>query len=434
MSAARPLSLRLYRMLTQAARPLAGLFLARRRRQGKEHATRIPERYGETEIPRPSGSLIWLHGASVGELASIFPLVEKLRQAGLYILVTSGTVTSAALARERLAGQAIHQFIPLDIPRFVNRFLSHWKPDLALFVESDLWPNLVQGCRERRIPMIIVNGRLSERSFMRWKVLPSAAEALLRPFDLCLAQSRLDGDRFAALGARRVEVCGNLKLDVPAPPVNEEKLQELKNAVGSRPVIAAASTHPGEEAIMLDVHRRLRQAFPALLTMIVPRHVQRGRGICDLIEKFGLAPMLRSQRQVPVPDTDVYVADTMGELGLVYRLSPIVFMGGSLIEHGGQNPIEAVKLGAAVVHGPHVWNFAEIYAALDAARGAAAVEDPEQLVMQIGGWLSDAAAREAVVQAGLKTVNRLGGALERTLAQLEPYLLQLRINLRPGDA
>jgi 3-deoxy-D-manno-octulosonic-acid transferase len=282
--------------------------------------------------------------------------------------------------------------------------------------------------------MIIVNGRLSERSFMRWKVLPSAAEALLRPFDLCLAQSRLDGDRFAALGARRVEVCGNLKLDVPAPPVNEEKLQELKNAVGSRPVIAAASTHPGEEAIMLDVHRRLRQAFPALLTMIVPRHVQRGRGICDLIEKFGLAPMLRSQRQVPVPDTDVYVADTMGELGLVYRLSPIVFMGGSLIEHGGQNPIEAVKLGAAVVHGPHVWNFAEIYAALDAARGAAAVEDPEQLVMQIGGWLSDAAAREAVVQAGLKTVNRLGGALERTLAQLEPYLLQLRINLRPGDA
>src|SRR5581483_1758571 len=358
-----PLSLRLYRMLMRAAGPFAGIILARRRRQGKEHPARIRERYGETAIERPDGPLIWLHGASVGELGSIFPLVDKLRQSGVHILVTSGTVTSAALAKERLAGQAIHQFIPLDVPRFVSRFLSHWKPDLALFIESDLWPNLVFGCRERRIPMIILNGRLSERSFTRWKVLPHAAEALLRPFDLCLAQSRLDGERYLALGARRVEISGNLKLDVPAPPLNEEKFNELKIAIGSRTVIAAASTHAGEEAAMLDVHRRLHRSFPGLLTVIVPRHVQRGRGIYDLVEKFGLSPALRSQRQFPTQTTDVYVADTMGELGLVYRLSPIVFMGGSLIEHGGQNPIEAVKLGAAVLHGPHVWNFAEIYTA-----------------------------------------------------------------------
>jgi len=429
-----PLSLRLYRMLMRAAGPFAGIILARRRRQGKEHPARIRERYGETAIERPDGPLIWLHGASVGELGSIFPLVDKLRQSGVHILVTSGTVTSAALAKERLAGQAIHQFIPLDVPRFVSRFLSHWKPDLALFIESDLWPNLVFGCRERRIPMIILNGRLSERSFTRWKVLPHAAEALLRPFDLCLAQSRLDGERYLALGARRVEISGNLKLDVPAPPLNEEKFNELKIAIGSRTVIAAASTHAGEEAAMLDVHRRLHRSFPGLLTVIVPRHVQRGRGIYDLVEKFGLSPALRSQRQFPTQTTDVYVADTMGELGLVYRLSPIVFMGGSLIEHGGQNPIEAVKLGAAVLHGPHVWNFAEIYTALDAARGAIEIEDQEQLVSQIGGWLRDGNLREATAQAGLKTVNRLSGALSRTLAQLEPYLLQLRINLRPGDA
>lgn len=394
----------------------------------------MPERYGETQIARPDGPLIWLHGASVGELGSIFPLIDRLRQGDVHILVTSGTVTSATLAKERLGRHAIHQFIPLDVPRFVSRFLSHWKPDLALFVESDLWPNLILGCRERRIPMIILNGRLSERSFTRWKVLPRAAEALLRPFDLCLAQSRLDGERYQALGAQRVEVCGNLKLDVPAPPLNEERFNEMKIAVGSRPVIAAASTHAGEEAAMLDVHRRLRQAFPGLLTIIVPRHVQRGHGIYDLTEKFGLAPALRSQRQFPTPATDVYVADTMGELGLVYRLSPIVFMGGSLIEHGGQNPIEAIKLGSAVLHGPHVWNFAEIYTALDAARGAVEIEDPEQLVARIGAWLRDSRTREATAQAGLKTVNRLSGALGRTLALLEPYLLQLRINLRPGDA
>jgi 3-deoxy-D-manno-octulosonic-acid transferase len=282
--------------------------------------------------------------------------------------------------------------------------------------------------------MIVLNGRLSERSFLRWKVLPRAAEALLRPFDLCLAQSRFDGERYAALGARRVEIIGNLKLDVPAQPFDEEKLNELRSAVAGRPVIAAASTHPGEEAAMLDVHRRLRPVFPGLLTIIVPRHVQRGRGICDLAGNLDLVPGLRSQRQLPTHQTDVYVADTMGELGIIYRLAPVVFMGGSLIEHGGQNPIEAVKLGSAVVHGPHVWNFAEIYTALDAANGAAAVQDPEQLVAQIGGWLRDRPAREATVQAGLKTVHRLSGALERTLAQLEPYLLQLRINPRLGDA
>ncbi len=432
--ASLPMSLRLYRTLMRAATPFAGIALARRRRRGKEHPVRIRERRGEAGLPRPDGPLVWLHGASVGELAAIFPLIDRLRRTEVNILVTSGTVTSAALAKERLADNVLHQFIPLDIPRFVEAFLNHWHPDLALFVESDLWPNIVFGCQAHRVPLILVNGRLSERSFTRWKVLPNAAQALLRPFDLCLAQSRLDAERFAALGAERVEVSGNLKLDVPAPPVSEEKLGALKNAVGARPVIAAASTHAGEETAMIDAHRRLSQAFPGLLTVIVPRHPQRGRGICDLVERFGLVPSLRSRGQLPDQRTDIYIADTIGELGAIYRLAPIVFMGGSLIEHGGQNPIEAVKLGAAVMHGPHVWNFAEIYAALDAAHGAIEIRDGEHLVAQIGGWLRDRAAREASAQAGLKTVTRLGGALERTLAQIEPYLMQLRINLRPRDA
>jgi 3-deoxy-D-manno-octulosonic-acid transferase len=431
---ARPLSLRLYRMLMCVGAPLTGIVLSRRRRQGKEHPARIAERWGDAAVERPDGPLIWLHGASVGELASAFALIEKLRQRGVRILVTSGTVTSAVLAKERLPGDVIHQFIPLDVPRYVERFVAHWSPDLALFIESDLWPNLVQACSGSKIPMIILNGRLSERSFTRWKVLPSAAEALLRPFDLCLAQSRLDAERYAALGARRVEISGNLKLDVPAPPLSEEKLNELRQAIGTRPVIAAASTHAGEENAMIDAHRRLRQAFPGLLTVIVPRHVQRGRGISDLAERFGLAAALRSQRQLPDARTEIYVADTMGELGLVYRLAPIVFMGGSLVEHGGQNPIEAVKLGAAVLHGPHVWNFAEIYAALDAARGAAEIRDSERLVAQIGAWLRDRNACESVAQSGLKTVTRLGGALDRTLSHLEPYLMQLRVNLQPHNA
>lgn len=424
----------MYRLFMRVAMPFSGLVLARRLRRGKEHPARLNERRGEARIARPEGALVWLHGASVGELSAVFPLIERLRQQDLRILVTSGTVTSATLAKERLSRDVIHQFVPIDMTPYAEQFLDHWRPDLALFIESDLWPNLVLASGRARVPMLLVNGRLSERSFNRWKVLPRAAQALLRPFDLCLAQSALDAERFTALGVRRVQISGNLKLDVPAPPVNQDAFAALRAAIGGRPTIAAASTHAGEEAAMIDVHRRLRHAFPGLLTIIAPRHTQRGRGIYDMVEQVGLTPALRSQRQLPDRRTDIYIADTMGELGLLYRLAPVVFVGGSIVEHGGQNPIEAVKLGAAVLHGPNVWNFSEIYAALDAARGAVEVEDGEQLVTQIGALMRDGNARHNMVQAGAKTVNRLGGALERTLSYIEPYILQLRLDPRMRDA
>jgi 3-deoxy-D-manno-octulosonic-acid transferase len=429
-----PLTLRAYRLVSATMTPMAGLLFAYRTRRGKEQPERISERRGQARVMRPDGALIWLHGASVGELLAIFPLVERLRTSGFRILVTSGTVTSANMARERLPADVIHQFIPVDAPRFVAEFLDHWQPDLALFAESDLWPNLIIASSARRIPMIIVNGRVSERSFRRWRSFHETAKALLGRFDLCLAQSGLDANRFTQLGAPQVQVTGNLKLDVPAPPIDSDKLNALKTAIGDRPVVAAASTHPGEDIAVIEAHRRLRNAFPNLLTIIAPRHPQRGRSIYDLAERAGQMPVLRSQRQLPDRHTQIYVADTMGELGLIYWLSPIVFVGGSLIEHGGQNPIEAIKLGAAVLHGPHVWNFADIYAALDAARAALEVTDPDSLTMAFGGWLRDANARRAAVEAGQKTVNRLGGALDRTATALEPYLMQLRIENRISNA
>ena len=223
---------------------------------------------------------------------------------------------------------------------------------------------MIPEASERHVPLILVNGRLSERSFDRWRVAPRTIGALLRRFDLCLAQSSDDGARYAGLGAPRIATSGNLKLDADAPPADAEKLKALSDAIGGRPVIAAASTHPGEEAQVIDAHRRLKHSFPGLLTLVAPRHPERGQGIADIAKVSGLTAMLRSRDQLPRASTDIYVADTMGELGLVYRLAPIVFMGGSLVSHGGQNPIEAIKLGAAVLHGPHVANFAEIYAAL----------------------------------------------------------------------
>lgn len=424
----------MYRRVMGAATPLAPILLSHRLKRGKEHPERVSERRGEATLPRPEGSLVWVHGASVGELMAVLPLIERLRMQDLNVLVTSGTVTSANVATERLPPDVIHQFIPLDAPRYVFRFLDHWRPSLALFVESDLWPNLIMSSGKGRVPLVLVNGRMSEQSFKGWRSVSKTAAALLGKFDLCLTQSALDGDRFQQLGARAVQVTGNLKLDVPAPPADEAKLQALKAAIGNRPVIVAASTHPGEDALVIDAHRRLRQRYPHLLTVIVPRHPERGRNILDLALGAQTRPMMRSHNVLPDARTDIYVADTMGELGLFYRLAPIVYMGGSLVEHGGQNPIEAVKLGAAIVHGPHVWNFTEIYAALDAARGAAEVTNVEQLTDRLGYWLADIHARKAVAGAGQKTVERLGGALKRTMAELEPYLLQLRLEHRFSDA
>jgi 3-deoxy-D-manno-octulosonic-acid transferase len=278
--------------------------------------------------------------------------------------------------------------------------------------------------------MILVNGRVSERSFSRWRLLPGAIAALLERFDLCLAQSSADAERYAQLGAPRISSIGNLKLDVPAPPVDQSTLRELKSIIGARVVIAAASTHAGEETAIIAAHRRLRAKCPSLLTVIAPRHPERGPGIAELAKVAGLAVALRSRGDLPKPDVDVFIADTLGELGLIYRLAPIVFMGGSLASHGGQNPIEAIRLGAAVVHGPHVWNFAEIYATLDEAHGAELIPDAEALTARLTGWLAKPAARTAVADAAILTVGKLGGALERTLAAVEPYLMQLRLEQR----
>ncbi len=350
------------------------------------------------------------------------------------MLVTTGTVTSGELAEQRLPRGVIHQFVPLDVPRFVRRFLDHWRPDLALFVEQDLWPNMIVEASARGVPLILINGRLSESSFRRWTRLRAMIVDLLERFDLCLASTVADAERFTALGAPRLQTVGNLKLDGPAPPADDRKLMELKDAIAMRPLIAAASTHPGEESAVIEAHRRLRGNFPGLLTLIVPRHPERGPGVVELAAAAGLKATLRSRGERPDAATEIYVADTVGELGVVYRLTPVVFIGGSLVNHGGQNPIEAAKLGAAILHGPHVFNFAEIYEALDAAHGAELVADADRLTAAFAAWLTDAAGRQRAADAARNTVETLGGALERTLQALEPYLLQLQLRGRNGHA
>ena len=434
MANALPMTLRFYRGLSSAIVPLSPALIRRRLKLGKEDPQRIGERRGLTADARPPGPMVWIHGASVGEVLAAAALVERLRALNIRILLTSGTVTSAAIVAKRFPPDIIHQYVPYDSPRYVARFLDHWKPSLALFIESDLWPNLILQSAAKRLPMVLINGRMSPRSFPRWRRVHGTISAILEKFDICLAQSVIDAERFAALGCRNVVTTGNLKLDVPAPPADSFKLERLLSMTRGRRVIAAASTHPGEEEILIEAHRRLAGFFPGLLTVIVPRHPDRGPSVWRLVDAVGLKASLRSRDELPTAASDVYVADTLGELGVFYRAAPIVFMGGSFVPHGGQNPIEAIKLRASIVHGPHVFNFSDVYEALDASGGARRAETQEALVEQLGQLLADPEACETMAAASSRVVEELGGALERTLAALEPYLLQLRLEKGAANA
>src|SRR3954465_790583 len=283
-----PLTLRMYRRLARGLVPLAPVLIKRRLKQGKEDPERVGERRGMSRDIRPHGPLVWIHGASVGEVLAAAALIEKLRALNIRILLTSGTVTSAAIVAKRFPADIIHQYVPYDSPPYVARFLDHWRPSLALFIESDLWPNLILSSAARRLPMVLINGRMSQRSFPRWRRVSGTISALLAGFEVCPAQPELDAERFAALGSRNVTVTGNLKLDVPAPPADTNKLERLMSMTRGRPVVVAASTHPGEEEILVETHKTLAGFFPGLLTVIVPRHADRGPAIAGMITASGL--------------------------------------------------------------------------------------------------------------------------------------------------
>lgn len=423
-----PVVLRLYRTATALLEPAGAAMLVWRRGRGKEDATRMAERRGYPGVNRPEGRLVWLHGASVGETVALMPLVARLLARGLNVLVTSGTVTSANLLARRLPAPAIHQFLPLDVPRYMRRFLDYWRPEIGLICESEIWPNLMIEAHRRDIPLVMVNGRMSARSFARWAKAPQAARAMMGGFEMCLAQSRGDGERLARLGATRVSIAGNLKFDVPPPPGDPSALAMLDGLVAGRPVWLAASTHPGEDEQIVDVHMRLRDSLPGLLTIIVPRHPARGTEIERMVQDAGLNVGRRAAGLSPDSAIEVYIADTLGETGLFFRLAPVVFMGATLVPNGGHNPIEPAKLGAAIAHGPHVANAEDVYAALDASGGAVMVNDSEALARVVYYWLSDTRAAREAARAASITVEDLGGALQRTMQAIEPLLLRASMN------
>jgi 3-deoxy-D-manno-octulosonic-acid transferase len=403
--------------------PVLPLHLRARARRGKEIAARLGERWGEGAERLP-GPLFWLHAASVGETLSVLPVLEVMaaRRPALRFLITTGTVTSAELLGQRiapwLAPRVVHRFAPLDVPSWVRRFLRDWRPDAGAFVESELWPNLLAAARTRGLRLALVNARLSERSARRWRRAPGLARAALGTFSMVLARSPADAERLAGIGASAVRCWGDLKTAAPPLPVDPALLGALREAIGPRPVFLAASTHPGEEEAAIAAHRTLAPALDGLLTIIAPRHPERGAEIAAAAEAAGLSAALRSAGAVPGREIAVYVADTLGELGLFYRLAGAALVGGSLVPHGGQNPLEPARLGCPILFGPHMWNFEEPRVRLLAVGGAVSLDGPAALAPAVRDVLSDRSRARALADAAAAAADGHPGLPERVAEAL----------------
>jgi 3-deoxy-D-manno-octulosonic-acid transferase len=415
------LGLKLYRGVTKLARPLLPTLLARRAKRGKEDPARRDERFGIASHPRPSGRLAWLHAASVGETNTILPVIEELqrRRPGLGILLTTGTVTSADIAAARLADGAVHQYLPLDVPAYVGRFLDHWKPDLGVFIESEIWPNLILAAAMRDVPMALVNGRLSKESFKRWRKRPGMALPLFSRFRVTLAQNKLYALRLAQLGAPNVVASGNIKVDAPPPAVDDVLLASLSADIGMRPVWLAASTHADEETLVATAHREIARACPGVLTIIAPRHPERCDSIVADLQSSSVTVQRLSAGKVLGAKVDILLVDRLGQLGTMFRLAPVTFMGKSLSrEGGGHNPIEPVRLGSAVVTGPAWGNFEDEFKALLMAKGAIEVKAAVDLAPVIARLLTSPDEMASVRRNADLALIGLSGALGQSVDAL----------------
>ncbi len=356
-------------------------YIKKRLHKGKEDKERFNERTGRPKLKRPEGKLVWLHGASVGESISMLPLIQKILDtySDAHVMVTTGTVTSADVMSKRLPDRAFHQYIPIDNPFFTTRFIKHWQPDVALWFESELWPAMLSAIKRKNIPLILINGRISNKSFKRWQQFDFICKELLSCFSLCLGQSEEDAYRLQVLGAQNTLCLGNIKYAGLPLPIDENKKNEIIQQIGNRTFWLASSTHNDEEIRIAKVHKRLKTKFPDLLTIIAPRHPQRGEEIKTSIEKLELTTALRSQNEHISANTDIYIANTIGEMGLWYDIAKLVFIGGSLIPHGGQNFMEPSRVRDAVIVGPHMHNFTDAMNRAKKADAIIQVTDTEEL-------------------------------------------------------
>lgn len=419
------LSLRLYRLATSLLEPVAPAILASRAGKGKEDRARLRERQGYASTVRPTGEVVWIHAVSVGESLSALPLVAKLRRKrpDLTVLLTSGTVTSAALLAERLPAGAIHQYVPLDTPAAAGRFLDHWRPGLAIFIESEFWPNLILGAKTRGANLALLSARVTEKTAKGWESAPAMARTVLEAFDTVLPQDAATERRLLRVG---VVSDGRLNLKYVGEPLacDSAELARLRGEIGKRRVALAASTHSGEEAYVASAFHMMPPMTPPPLLIVAPRHPERGAEVVAQLKARGRTVARRSTGEPITPQTEIYVADTLGEMGLFFRLADVAVMGGSFVPGiGGHNPLEPARLGVPVITGETAFNFSDVYGEmLTGGHAARLAEREEDLTRQMHELLSDPAKAKRIGEAARQFALDQSSALDLAWAKLEPLL------------
>jgi len=415
--------IRAYSGLTRVMAPVLPIWLKRRALQGKEDLARQGERFGETDKARPAGFLIWMHGASIGEVTMMFPLIDRLlaEYQNAHILVTSGTVTSAKLLAERLPERAFHQYVPLDTPVAVSNFLSHWRPDLALWTESEIWPNLISQTKAAGIPMALVNARMSEKSIQNWFKRRKSAKALFGHFDLILAANEDTANGLSWLLGETYESAGNLKDAAPALPFKQAEYNAIRKKIAGRPVWCAASTHKGEDEIIIDAHREIRKIHKDALLILAPRHPDRRDEIKAMLtgDKF----LSRSEGKTPGKTPSVYLFDTIGEMGLAYQLADVTFVCGSLVDGlMGHNPLEPARLNNAILTGAHISSFSDTFMRMFAFDAAQRVLNPDMIAETVNGLFSDADMMRYFQTQALDFAQSRDAVLDYVWDKLSPIL------------
>ncbi len=414
----------IYKLSSQIFATRAPAYLRKRIALGKEDSARVTERYGVASCERPEGLVLWVHAASVGESRSILALIHALleKHKGWNILITTGTVSSAKIITAELPSNAFHQYLPLDVPAWVNAFLDHWHPDAAIWVEQELWPNMLEQIHARKIPAILANGRLTESSFKRWLWIKSLAKDLLTPFHRIYAQSPYDAERLEKLSGRQVLVRGNLKYAAEPLPYNPVLLDNLKKEIGDRPIWLAASTHLGEELVIAQAHKLILKERPDCLLIIVPRHPDRGDQITTDLSEYHLRVERRSFKSPILKETQVYLADTFSELGLFYRLSDIVFLGGSLVPIGGHNLIEPAQLECITLYGPHMHNAQEIKELFEKHNASFTIRTAQELSAHVLSLLANPELVATMTNTATNLVAKEGEVLQDLINDVELLL------------
>ncbi|MCR5506996.1 MAG: 3-deoxy-D-manno-octulosonic acid transferase [bacterium] len=417
----------LYRFLMFILKPMVKPVLFIRRMKGLEtkDSIRKVERFGYASVKRPNKKIVWFNAASVGESNSIIPVIDEIlkKYPDTFVLVTTTTVTAADGMAKKLSGKnAVHQFLPIDRRAYVDRFFDYWKPSVGFFVDSDFWPNLILSAKDHKIPLILLNGRVSDKSFAKWKNNLPFIKPLASAFEFTFGKSEDDCKKLSTMGFKKPVCVGNLKYAVPPLSYDKEELKNLSSQIGSRHLFVVSSTHPGEEELCISAFMNIKKRFPDVLMVIAPRHPARGEEIKSLIEANGLKAVLRSSGDKITKNVDIYIANTMGELGLFYNLSEIAFVGGSLIKWGGHNPMEPARLHNTVLSGKYVHNFQETYDLLKSEKAVVMVNDEKDFASKVKAFFENPDVAKDYMSRAFYVAEREAAVLSRVMEKLEPVI------------